>query len=318
MPVTQYRRVCFTYFVDEEFNYDAYEQRLKDVSYVAAQRIKYCVYQLESAPSTQRAHIQGYAEFKPQVTCSMLRELLGGSVHIEKPRGTRKQCRDYCMKEDTRIQPPVEIGEWAETQGKRNDLQAAIDCMLEHDFDTMVAEHPAAFVRSGRGLRELYCRLRQDQASDVDIVLRPWQTAVVQCLAGQPDDRTIYWITDARGGAGKSRLARHLVAEHGAVVLSGKLADMAYILAGALESVAKPRIAVFDISRAAAEHVQHLYSMAEMIKNGLVISSKYESRQLVFDPLHVVFFSNQSWDRSKFSHDRVKEMNLGAGDVSFP
>ena len=93
---------------------------------------------------------------------------------------------------------------------------------------------------------------------------------------------------------------------------------MAYILANALDSEHKPTTAVFDISRAAAEHVPHLYSMAEMTKNGLIVSNKYESRQLAFAPMQVIFFSNESWDRSKFSHDRVKEMNLSADEITFP
>lgn len=317
MPVMQFRRVCFTYFPDEDWDQSAYNARFTDESFVAVERLRYLIYQLEACPTSGRPHLQGYAEFKDKVTCTMLRNLIGGSVHLESPNGTRAQCRRYCMKPDTQLLPPCEFGEFAETQGKRNDLQSAIDCMLEHDFDTMIAEHPAAFVRSGRGLRELYCRLRPAEISDQHLELRPWQAAVVSAVAGQPDDRTIYWVTDVTGGAGKSRLARHLVAEHGGLVLSGKLADMAYILAGSLESSRKPKVAVFDISRAAAEHVQHLYSMAEMIKNGLVVSNKYESRQLVFDPIHVVFFSNQSWDRSKFSHDRVKEMNLSAGEITF-
>lgn len=315
--MAQFRRVCFTYFPNEDWDAVEYANRFRDESFIAVQRLRYAVYQLEACPGTGRPHIQGYAEFHKQVTTAMLRELIGGSVHLERSVKSRSANRDYCTKEDTRLMEPEEFGEWTETQGKRNDLNAAIECMMEYDFDTMIAEHPAVFVRSGRGLRELYCRLRPTEISDEHLNLRPWQASVVAAVAGQPDDRTIFWVTDPVGGAGKSRLARHLVAEHGGLVLSGKLADMAYILAGALESARKPRIAVFDISRAQAEHVQHLYSMAEMIKNGLVVSNKYESRQLVFDPLHVVFFSNQSWDRTKFSHDRVKEMNIGAGASNF-
>lgn len=313
----QFRRVCFTYFPNEDWDAEAYANKFRDTTYEFTRRLRYCIYQLEACPSTGRPHIQGYAEFTQQVTDHMIREVVGGNAHFERPIKSRNANREYCSKPDTQLMPPEEFGDFEPTQGKRTDLQAAIDCMLEFDFETMMAEFPAVYVRNGRGLKDLYCRLRPPQISDESLVLRTWQNSVVQAVAGQPDDRTILWVTDTTGGAGKSRLARHLVAEHGGLLLSGKLADMAYILAGALESVTRPRVAVFDISRAAAEHVTHLYSMAEMIKNGLVVSNKYESRQLVFDPLHVVFFSNQSWDRTKFSHDRVKEMNLSAGQTTF-
>lgn len=315
--MAQFRRVCWTLFVDDAFDFEAFIAKWHDATYLAVQRNRYTVFQLEAAPTTGAVHLQGYSEFTDKVTVFMLRELIGGSVHLEKAKGTRDQCRAYCMKDESQLQAPVEIGDFTPTQGKRNDLQSAIDCMLEHDFDTMIVEHPAAYVRMGRGLRDLYCRLRPTEVGSEHLELRPWQQAVVDRLAAEPDDRTVYWVTDTVGGAGKSKLARELVAHHGGLLLSGKLADMAYILAGSLESVTKPRIAVFDVSRAQAEHIQHLYSMAEMIKNGLVVSNKYESRMLVFDPLHVIFFSNQSWDRSKFSHDRVKEMNLSAGETTF-
>ncbi|KAF5825558.1 hypothetical protein DUNSADRAFT_8697, partial [Dunaliella salina] len=105
------------------------------------------------------------------------------------------------------------------------------------------------------------------------------------------------------GGAGKSRLAKHLVMNHNAVILSGKLQDMCYVYR-------KQPIVVFDITRASADHTVHLYSMAEFLKNGLFLSTKYESRQVVFPPPHVIFFSNSHPDFDKWSRDRVKLKDL--------
>lgn len=290
---------------------DGIRARMTDASYKLVQRLKYCVWQQELTPTTQRLHLQGYFEGRERVTTFMIREVFGGDVHIANKKGTRNQARDYCMKQDTRVAgtEPEEFGAFVETQGKRNDLDAAITTLREHGLDAVISEHPAVWVKFSRGLREL-ARHDETPARDEHFEPRPWQATVVAALGGQPDDRTIYWVTDAVGGRGKSRLARHLVANHGGLCFSGRVADMAYILAGALESSSKPRIAIFDVSRAAAENVQHLYTFAEHIKNGLVVSTKYASMQLTFDPLHVIFFSNESWDRSKFSLDRVKEMNL--------
>lgn len=107
------------------------------------------------------------------------------------------------------------------------------------------------------------------------------------------------------GGAGKSRVNRFLCAEMDAVSLSGKMADMAYMYKHGFN-----KIAVFDISRAQADYSDHVYSMAEQLKNGMVCTTKYTSASLMFRPPHVVIFSNRTWDREKLSHDRVVEMDL--------
>ncbi len=123
-------------------------------------------------------------------------------------------------------------------------------------------------------------------------------------LAGEPDDRTIIWVTDPQGGSGKSRLARHLIMEHGACLLGGRVQDMAY-------QYDNERIVIFDVSRAQAEYSDHLYTMAEALKNGTLVSTKYESEMKLFGPPHVIFFCNFSWNRDKWTGDRVREVFSG-------
>lgn len=134
---------------------------------------------------------------------------------------------------------------------------------------------------------------------------RAWQSAVISRLRVPPDDRHILWVRDSEGGIGKSRLARYLCLEMGASVLSGKIADMAYAY-----STLQTPIVIFDVTRAQAEHSDHLYTFAEMLKNGQFFSSKYESRVVIFTPPHVVFFSNALYDQAKWSADRVVLLDL--------
>ncbi len=110
-------------------------------------------------------------------------------------------------------------------------------------------------------------------------------------------------MVDRKGGQGKSRLAFHLMCEFNAIVLEGRLADMCY-------AYDKQPIAVFDVSRAAADHSEHLYSMAEKLKNGFFMSQKYETQMKVFKPPHVIFFSNTIPDETKWSQDRVRLIDL--------
>jgi hypothetical protein len=185
-------------------------------------------------------------------------------------------------------------------------LAAAIDILKAatptKKLRRVAEQAPEAFVKFASGLQRLAAEL-EDKPGDAGFVPRPWQREVLEMLALPADDRTIVWVFDAVGGKGKSRLVRHLVCEFGAVQLEGRLADMCY-------AYNKERIVCFDVSRSQGENVQHLYSMAEKLKSGQFMSSKYCSVLKVFTPPHVVFFSNQDWNREWFSHDRVKMVEL--------
>lgn len=157
-------------------------------------------------------------------------------------------------------------------------------------------------MRAHRGLHALEAAL-EEAPTDVHFHPRPWQATVLTLVSSPADDRSVIWVYDPEGKAGKSRLAYHLCCQHSAVILEGKLADMCY-------AYNKEPIAVFDISRAAADHSDHLYSMAEKLKNGFFLSTKYESRTKYFKPPHVVFFANKKPDEGKWSKDRVKLIDL--------
>lgn len=319
--MTAFRSVCWTLNNYLQSDVTSIKQRLSVGIIPAAVRCKYICFQEEVAPTTGTPHLQGYAEFKQPVTMHMLKQLLGDTVHIEKKsrNSTRKQARDYCFKEDSRkpgTEPweNVPFPEISGEQGRRTDLAAAIATLKEGGIRAVAEEHPEVFVRSHRGLMAL-ASFQEDQPRDEHFAPRPWQAAVVGAVSTEPNDRSIFWVTDAIGGKGKSRLARHILAEHAGLELSGRVCDMAHILGRYIDTHGQPpRVVVIDISRAAAENTKHLYSFAEMLKNGRVIATKYDSRQLAFKPPHVLFFSNSSWDRTLFSHDRVKEWNLACPD----
>lgn len=269
---------------------------------------RYLVAQLEVG-ANGTPHFQGYVEFSQPVRFRALLEWLPGA-HFEKRGGTREQAREYCTKEETRDPNPdsvLERGDWGRGgQGKRTDLADACDVLVKRGLRAVAEEHPTAFVKFSRGLRDLQNML-EDVPRDDDFVPRPWQAHTLDFLAGPPDDRHIVWVTDTRGGNGKSRLAHHLVRSHGATLLEGKVADMAYMYN-------RERIVIIDIARCVCENVRHLYAFAEKLKNGQLVSTKYESKLKVFDPPHVIFFSNTSWEREFWTNDRVIEVDLNNPD----
>lgn len=101
--------------------------------------ISYAIWQLERGTSGT-VHYQMYIELTKPVRFSFLKKVLGADkLHCEVRKGTRDQARDYCRKEDSRfiqagvgIAGPFEYGEWKhETQGRRTDLEAIVDCAKE-------------------------------------------------------------------------------------------------------------------------------------------------------------------------------------------
>ena len=118
---------------------------------------KYVVFQLERGEKTGTKHLEGYIEMPKTVRFSHFKELKG--AHFEACRGTPEQCRDYCTKEETRLEGPWEFGTFTGAQpGKRNDLLALRDAVKSgkrgrelYDDD----EVAGAAIKHGRGVADL-------------------------------------------------------------------------------------------------------------------------------------------------------------------
>lgn len=263
--------------------------------------VNYAVHQLEMGENGTY-HFQGYVEFKTNKRLTGCAKILR-NAHWERRRGTQAQAREYCMKEESRIAGPWEYGVFVpNAQGKRSDLAEACAIAREHGMKRVAEEMPEAYVRNHKGLRALLDELAE-VPKDEGFVPRPWQEQFMDDMMATPNDREIFWVYDSKGGVGKSRLALHLQRDHGAIQLSGRIQDMAYAYNG-------ERIVVFDVARTQAENMDHLYSFAEMLKNGFVFSTKYEPKRKLFKPPHVVFFSNSMPEAGKWSADRVRLWNL--------
>lgn len=267
---------------------------------------RYCSWQLERGDAAGTPHIQGYAEFTKPLRLSAVKQWLA-TAHFEARRGTREQAREYTRKDATR-EPgeesgPFERGDFgAGSQGTRNDLAAAVTALREGGIKRVAQDCPTSYVKFHKGLKALAKEL-EEAPKDPDFVPRIWQKKILDLLILPANDRQIFWITDTQGNKGKSRLAKHLVLEHKAVILEGKIQDMAYLYN-------KEPIVCIDITRAQADNTKHLYSFAEKLKNGMIVSTKYESEMKIFKPPHVIFFSNTSYDSDLWSQDRVKEIDL--------
>lgn len=100
--------------------------------------LEYAIFQLEQGESGT-PHFQIYLEFKNQKRFETLKNQFP-TAHIEKRLGTKEQARNYCMKEETRIVGPVEIGQFIpEERGKRKDLEELAEAILNgaDEFEVM-------------------------------------------------------------------------------------------------------------------------------------------------------------------------------------
>lgn len=97
-----------------------------------------------------------------------------------------------------------------------------------------------------------------------------WQKKIMDILNEEADDRTINWVYNASGCAGKSKLMKYL-----------------------------PRV------RGSDERQQELFSALEEIKNGWVESPMYgKAAELLMEPPHIWIFSNELPNVSMCSLDR--------------
>lgn len=140
---------------------------------------------------------------------------------------------------------------------------------------------------------------------DLPKTLWPWQAECLDRLLQEPDDRTINYIIDTKGHAGKSKFCKYMAFHHGALFLPwGKTGDI-------LNYVCKNKDAgmfLFDLSRSKPQDWARddISAAMEQIKNGMVVNLKFDTFGIMFDPPHVWAYSNQPPNLSSMSADRWK------------
>lgn len=130
----------------------------------------YLVWEIETAPTTGRQHVQGYVRFRNKKMLQTVKNLLhSNDIHLETARGSEQQNRDYCLKE-VNNNPDTEHGEEgtfnpeiAANQGRRTDLEEVSRKVLEPNakLGDIARENPVTFVRNCSGLVKLFMLTRE-------------------------------------------------------------------------------------------------------------------------------------------------------------
>lgn len=135
-----------------------------------------------------------------------------------------------------------------------------------------------------------------------------WQRKLYTELLGEPDDRTIHWLWEPNGKAGKSQFCKFLCYTHADTVLmcAGRALDMKNAIVNRYDTThTYPAIVLFDVPRVHRGFLD--FQGLEEIKNGCFASTKYQCGQVVMNSPHVIVFSNRPpTDRSLLSADRWK------------
>ena len=134
--------------------------------------------------------------------------------------------------------------------------------------------------------------------------LRPWQAAIESMVIGsEPDGRSINWYWESVGKVGKSAFCKYMFIKHKTVVIQGgKLADIMNIIFNT--NMDEVTAVIIDVPRVNQNKVS--YAAIECLLNGMITNTKYETGIKVFNPPHIIVFSNFEPEKESLSEDRWK------------
>lgn len=261
-------------------------------------RVRYAAYGDEVCPTTGREHKQAFCCFWNPIRFAGMKKLFP-KAHILPMHGTIAHNEAYCSKMGagkyheigSRPMTEEEQGEqgtkyWdaikeSARKGQMDLIPSQVYIRYKRTFDEMARE-------SHGDISKLTC----------DIVeLRDWQTELIEYIEGPVHPREILFIVDPVGGKGKSSMGVYLMQNYQAQVFTpAKRVDIYHMI--------KPGpLYVFDCSAASMGDLDQ--GMLEEIKNGYVVSTKYEPRKICFPRPHVIVFCN-NMVQSTLMPDRIK------------
>lgn len=130
------------------------------------------------------------------------------------------------------------------------------------------------------------------------------QDYVMQYTETKPDDRHILWITDEKGGAGKTRVAGYLNDRGAMYIAGGNSKDIIYAVTEELKRGWCGKTIIFDFPRQ-FEDYHTIYMALEQLKNRRIFNSKYNSRAMKLKHnVHIIVMANWWPKVEKMSLDR--------------
>lgn len=294
-----------------------------DESYITCKRFfdercSYLCYGKEIGDKEHTPHLQGYFELiKATKFNTLTKELPCG--YIKTARKPPINNYEYCSKQ----LDFTEYGTISEShQGSRTDLEEFKNYVVDSPgvtYNELLLSHPEICANYPHYVKNLLNTLNDKENRETlntlytNCTWKPWQQEIIDICSTTPNRRTVHWFWESIGDQGKSFLTTYLTLQFNACVLAqGKKADLAHIWAS---HQGLQNVVIFDLPRTVIDgdcgSIKHLLSLAEEMKNGCVISTKYDSRMVLRPSPHVIFFANQPPPMGALSRDRwnVKEIH---------
>lgn len=136
-----------------------------------------------------------------------------------------------------------------------------------------------------------------------DKELNRWQSELLNMINEDKHSRKVFWVVDSVGGGGKSFFSQYAMRNGKGIIFNDfSYSDNSFLYNGE-ETV------IFDIPRDTDLDTVSL-QLVEDLKNGYMISQKYEVRKKIFEIPSILVFSNTRPDAGKLSRDRWSLFNL--------
>lgn len=129
-----------------------------------------------------------------------------------------------------------------------------------------------------------------------------WQRDILEKINEEPNERTVLWVYEEEGNVGKSAFTKWAVVNKNALFCNGgKAQDILNLCFN--HDMETSNLIIWDMPRANKGLIS--YTAIESIKNGLICNTKYETGVKVFNPPHILIFSNyMPQDIDQLSKDR--------------
>lgn len=155
--------------------------------------------------------------------------------------------------------------------------------------------------------------------------LKKWQSTCVDLIDMEymaQDDRSINWVIDRQGGAGKTAFCKYMttIEKQLLIITGGGYKDIACCLKIYMEDekfdINDRTVVFFNIPRDSDDNGMISYKALESLKDGLITSTKYESSTMCFNSPVVWVFSNNEPEIEKLSQDRWKIWTIENDELS--
>lgn len=255
--------------------------------------------------ATGTRHLQGYIEFKRPLRFSTVTAIL--PAHWECSKGSARVNYRYCSKES---QYEV-FGDWSSESSvpRRNGVSSGKKFLSSDIVEQLCSsERQNALVRSEyirhkRSIDDvvfeiLECRVRHARYDELRYsFVSSWQS---ECIVHtyEQNRRQVCWYIDEVGNCGKSYLASLFQYVYSYDLFDGVTSarDICFLIS------LFPKGFVIDVTRKSRDHFS--YSTLEMLKNGFIMTGKYQGIRKHFVPVPVIVFANFEPDTSALSADR--------------